>query len=488
MENSFVNALKRESNITTTENGMQCLKSTTSALVDLFGTIGALRSRSDDEIIQKFVKAFCEDRLLATKMSFYARDIRYGGLGERRIPRVIWKYMANNYSDIIDKNVALIPKFGRWDDLYCLIDTPCENKMWETIRSQWAMDNDNMRTGKPISIMSKWLPSVNASSKITIANGKRTATALGLSYATYRKALSKFRAYLSVVETMMSSNKWDNINYESVPSKAMNNYRSAFAKHDNERFGAYLADVSTGEKKINSSTLFPYDITEKYMYKGNYRYDSVLEEQWKALPNYVVNDDNVLVMADVSGSMWGRPMATSVGLAIYFAERTHGAFSNSFMTFSSTPELVQLQGNNLMEKINNAKSAHWGMNTNIKAAFDLILKTAINNHIPKNDMPKAIVIISDMEFDYCAIRGGWDFYTQMKNDFANAGYDIPNIVFWNVCSRNDTYHAVSKYEGVQLMSGQSASVFKAMLENIGTTPYQAMLNVLNSEVYNDITV
>ena len=488
MENSFVNALKRESNITTTENGMQCLKSTTSALVDLFGTIGALRSRSDDEIIQKFVKAFCEDRLLATKMSFYARDIRYGGLGERRIPRVIWKYMANNYSDIVNKNIALIPKFGRWDDLYCLIDTPCESKMWETIRSQWTVDNDNMRAGKPISIMSKWLPSVNASSKTTVANGKRTATALGLSYATYRKALSKFRAYLSVVETMMSSNKWGNIDYEGVPSKAMNNYRSAFAKHDNERFSAYLADVSAGETKINSSTLFPYDIAEKYMYHSNRWCNPVLEEQWKALPNYVVNDDNILIMADVSGSMWGRPMATSVGLAIYFAERTHGAFANSFMTFSSTPELVQLQGNNLMEKINNAMSAHWGMNTNIKAAFDLVLKTAVNHHVPKNDMPKAIVIISDMNFDACAIRGGWDFYTQMKNDFANAGYDIPNIVFWNVDSRNDAYHAVSKYEGVQLMSGESASVFKTMLENIGTTPYQAMLNVLNSEVYNDITV
>jgi hypothetical protein len=491
--NMLVHGLKTEENLTATENGMLALRSTTDDLVDLFGAIGALRERSEGEIISKFTKAFSADKLLANKMIFYARDIREGGLGERNTPKIIWKYMANVYPDVMAKNIHLIPYFGRWDDMYVFVDTPIEGVAFALIRKQFEMDMTNLRAGKPISIMGKWLKSTNASSKETVRLGNITAKALGLTQRQYRKAVSSLRKEIEVLERKMSSKEWDKINYSTVPSVAMNRYRNAFKRNDEYRFSAYLESVSKGEAKINANTLFPYDIVEKYLYNtNNYRYiptmtDTVLEEQWRALPNYIDSNENILVMADVSGSMYGRPMATSIGLAIYFGERNIGTFHNMFMTFSGKPSLQEIKGSNLFEKITNLSKAEWQMNTNIEAAFNKILRVAVENNVPASDIPKALIVISDMEFDHCA-KMSKDFYATMRSYFAQHGYELPNIVFWNVNSRNDVYHANSQYVGVQLVSGQSASTFKNILMNMGKTPYEAMLDVLNSEAYKDVVV
>lgn len=394
VSNSLLKALKEEDNKTTTTNGMNAYKSTNNYLVDLYGSIGAMRNRKDSDIINAFTKAFSEDKLMALKMVYYARDI-LKGLGERRIPRLIWTYLANNYPDVMRKNMKYIPEFGRWDDMYIFVGTPLENDMWDIMKNQFQEDCKNMLENKPISLLAKWLKSVNTSSKTSVALGKKTANKFGLTYRQYQKLLSKVRAYIDVVERKMAGNKWQNIKYQSVPSKAMNVYRKAFYKHDTDGFSKYIEDVKSGKQKINSGTLYPYDIVEKYMYGGCRRKDDVLEEQWKALPNFVDTDDNIMIMADTSGSMSGRPIATSVGLAIYFAERNHGAFAGTFMTFSSRPKFVSIVGNSLMERINNAKRASWQMNTNIEAAFMLVLNTAIQNSVPQSDMPKSIVIISD---------------------------------------------------------------------------------------------
>ena len=261
-------------------------------------------------------------------------------------------------------------------------------------------------------------------------------------------------------------------------------YRNAFMKHDADRFGEFINKAEKGEEKINSSTLFPYDIVEKVLYGRNSR---VLEAQWKALPNYVEEGTNALVMADVSGSMYGRPMATSIGLAIYFAERNVGAYHNLFMTFSGNPQVVVLGGVTLEQKIYDVSRSNWGMNTDLEAAFEKVLKIAEKNNIPHQDMPKAIIVISDMEIDRCGNRE-WSFYDKMENKFRKAGYQIPNIIFWNVNSRHDVFHADSKRKGVQLASGQSVTVFKQILQNLGYDPVEAMDNTINSERYASITV
>lgn len=490
MSEKFVNAIREEANYKLTENGALALRSTMSALVDLFGEIGSLRKREDSEIESLFIKAFNEDKLLATKMAFYARDIR-GGLGERRTFRIILRFLANVHPEIAIKNIKNIPLFGRYDDLYVLVGTPAEDAMWAFIREQWEKDLKDMAEGKPISLMAKWLKSVDASSEESRILGKKTARRLGLTEKAYRKTLSSLRQYLDVVERKMSHNQWGQIDYERVPSLAMKRYRKAFERRDEERFKEYIEAVAKGEKKINASTLFPYDILEAmgggYFSLDSIEYDPVLEEQWKNLPNYVDGEYNVVVMADTSGSMTGRPMATSVGLAIYFAERNRGPFKNKFMTFSSVPSWVELKGDTLYEKLKCVPSIV--ENTNLEAAFLLVLETALKHNLKNEDLPKAIVVISDMEIDSAVVvDNDKDFYTAMAKKFAEHGYDIPNIVFWNVDARHDTFHAKSDYKGVQVFSGQSPAVFKAVLQSINMTPYEAMVQTLSDPRYDCIVI
>jgi hypothetical protein len=497
MSKKFIEAMDYESNFTTTENNAIALKSTNSSLVDLFGQIGALRNRSDDEIIHAFSKAFAEDKLIATKILFYARDIRNGGIGERKVFRSIIKYMAKVYPNTMRKNIHNIPVFGRWDDLYELVFTPLETDMFEYMYSVYVSDIINRCNKKPITMLAKWLKSVNTSSKESRTLGKLTAKNFCMSESEYRKSISNLRKYLDVVEIKMSAKEWNDIKYSSVPSKAMSIYRKAYQKHDPEGFAKYMENVSKGTEKINASTLFPYDILIKMGLSTTFgtsganfklrEYDVVLEEQWKALPNYVEGENNILIMADTSGSMEGRPIATSIGLAIYFAERNKGVFKDKFITFSESPSFVTLKGNTLQEKIKCVPAIV--QNTNLEKAMQLILDVAVSNNLTNQDMPKALVVISDMQFDSCQsynIKETW--HETMKKKFKKAGFELPNIVYWNVESRLDTFQVTANEVGVQLASGQSPSVFKSITVNLGKTPYEAMLNVLNNPVYDCITV
>lgn len=496
MRNSFVASMQADNNMTYTENGALAMKSTNSDIVDLFGIIGALRSRDKSEVERLFAKAFAEDKLLATKMSFYARNIR-GGLGERNTARVIWRYLATSQPDIMKKNLQYVPFFGRWDDLYYLLDTPVEQDVWELIRTQFEEDYDAMLKHNSISIMAKWLKSANSKNSTYAKWGKRTARALHMSDKEYRKAMSALRAYLDVVEVKMSKGDFTAITYSAVSSRAMMRYRDAFDNHDSEGFQNYLESLKKGETKVNASTLYPYDIMESYglrttwMSYSNYLsctkdYDAVLEEQWKALPNYVSGENNVLVMADTSGSMRGRPMATSVGLALYFAEKNKGAFKDVFMTFSDDPKFVTLKGETLKDKVSNIEAIV--ANTNIEAAFRKILKVSKENNVPAEDMPKALVIISDMEFDVATYDRDCTYYDKFVKMYAEAGYALPTVIFWNVDSRHDVFHVACDKPGVQLASGASASTFQSVLRNIGKTPYEAVVETLSAEMYDVITV
>lgn len=484
---NFIEAIKREDNFTTTTNGAVALKSTQSSLVDLFGTIGALRNASESEIEQKFIKAFSEDNLLAMKMLFYARDVR-SGLGERRVFRTIIKYLAKVHPLTLKLNLKYVSEFGRWDDLFVLLDTDLKQDVINLIHDQLQSD---LQSDYP-SLLAKWLKSENTSSKESVVIGKTIREGLKLSQKDYRKTLSKLRAKIRIVETAMSSGQWTEIEYSKVPSRAMMIYRNAFKKHDEDGFANFIESLQKGETKINASTLYPYDLLEKMcsygsFYLGRIKHDLIIEEQWKALPNYIDEENNILIMADTSGSMSGRPMATSVGLAIYFAERNKGIFKDVFMTFSSTPSFITLKGTTLYEKIRCVPEIV--SNTNLEAAFDLILKTAINNNLNPSDMPKSLVVISDMQFDQAqGYNTRMTFYDTMVNKYNSVGYEMPNVIFWNVNNPKDTFQVTSDYKGVQLASGQSPSVFKSILANIGKTPYEAMESTLNTERYNVITI
>lgn len=481
---NFVQGLLYESSKTYTENGALARNTTGDARLDLFSTIGSLRYATEERCLTLFAEAYKADSLFAVKILFYARDIR-GGLGERSTFRVILQYLAKYHQEAIVPNLDLIGVFGRYDDLYCLVETPIEDEMWNIMKKQLEEDIANYQSGKSVSLLAKWIKTADSKNEKTRKLGILTAHKLGYSVYDFKRIIRSLRKHIGVIETYMSMGRWDKIKYDETPGRAMMIYRKAFMRHDEMRFKNYINRAVRGEAKINSSTLYPYDIVEKILYR---REDSdVLEAQWRQLPNYISDEMNAMVIADVSGSMSGRPMATSIGLAMYFAERNKGAYHNLFMTFSSESEIVMLKGETLKQKIDYISRAKWEMSTNLAAAFRKILHIAINNNVPAEEMPKALIVVSDMEIDRCA-DDEWSFYDSVKKKFAANGYEMPNVIFWNVNSRHDVFHADSKRKGVQLFSGQSISTFKNVMDSVEMTPIQIMENVINSERYECIKI
>lgn len=505
---NFAEAMENKSNWKLTENGAPARTTTGDNLIDLFAVIGAMRERDESDIISMWESAYRENPELAVRMIFYAGDIRGIGLGERRTFRVLVKHLANTHPSIMRKNIVNIPYYNRWDSLYELVATPCEGDMWDLVRTQWLEDFGNMKHNKPISLMAKWLASVNASSKKTCMLGRKTARELGLSQEIYRRALSKLRAYLKVVEKSMSAQEWATIEYSAVPSYAMKNYSKAFARHDKDRFSSYkesleqkIADGTISQKDIKSATLFPYDLVRKYIdndfdywsrrsYIG--RYDTITEAQWKALPDYLDEEANVIVMADVSGSMYSpnyQPISASLGLALYFASRNKGIYHNKYMTFTDRPSFLTINEDaSLHDQLVQAWSAGVGYSTNLERAFTYILDTAIENNVKPEDMPKALVVVSDMEIDPFFRGYQLDFLEEMTRRFRNAGYAMPKIVLYNVEARANTFHAKSSNPNVVFASGYGASTFATVIKGITMSAYEAMETTLRNEWYDKVKI
>lgn len=500
---NFAEAIKNETKWTRTENGAVALNTTGTACLDLFGTIGALRGADETRITSLFEEAYKENPILATKILFYARDVRgdkdTSGLGERRVFRTILKYAALHHPECIRPNLDLIGVYGRYDDMYELIGTPLEKEMWDAMKKQFEEDRENFNKGNAISLLAKWIKTADASSKATRKLGIKTAIKLGYSVFEFKRIVRAMRRHIGIVETLMSANKWDEIKYSEVPSRAMMIYRNAFKRHDEERFSQFAQKAVTGEETIHSATLYPYDIIGQYRTHrryGNGYYngdglsateENVLQAQWDNLPNYVKEGTNAIVIADTSGSMMGRPMDTAIGLAIYFAQRNTGTYHNLWMNFSTRPSYQKIKGQTLKQILNNIEYNNWGGSTNCEAAFTKILDTAIANQVSPEEMPKSLIIISDMEFDYCGDRS-WTFYEKMRAKYIANGYEIPQVIFWQVNSRHDVFHADSKRKGVVLCSGQSPSVFQQLIGSIEYTPIEFMNKVILSKRYEPITV
>jgi len=484
--NKFIKGAMAQQNETVTENGMEAYKSTNDFLVDLFGTIGAMRTLDQEKCLEIFEKAYNTDKLIALKCLFYAADIRRG-LGERRATSMILRWLANNDPEVMKLNIGLIAEFNRWDLCYAFDGTLIEKEAYDFLLHQFKEDIENAKNNKQVSLLGKWLKSENASRK-AMKLARKTYGHFNMTPREYRKALTVLRKKINIVESKLVEKNYTDIDYSKVPAYAMKKYSAAFMRHDTERYQKYLADLKAGKTKVNASVLYPYDIVRSSL-KG----DALAEEQWKALPNYIDGENNVLVMADTSGSMtWdgGQPIDTAVGLAIYFAEHNVGAFKDLFLTFSTRPAFVSLAKlTTLKAKIGTTMRADWGGSTDIIKAMELILDTAVKANAPQKDMPKSLIIISDMEFDSAVERGFTKFYDITKAKFEDAGYKIPGIVFWNVNSRQEVFHlADTSKKGVQLVSGASASIFKTLLGSLNTTPYEYMMKVLSDPRYDVVKI
>lgn len=493
--NKFVNGAKEVASHKLTENGAFAYNTAgDGALLDLFGVVGALRNREDYEIEEKFAAAFNEDKNLAMRLMFYARNAR-GGLGERRTFRIMLKWLCRNHADLAAANVHNIAEFGRFDDLYEYVDTPAEDAMWGWVFARLQDDYEKMLANKPISLLAKWLKSINTSSAQSRYLARRTIQGLGFkTERQYRKVLARMREYLKVTEHQMSAQEWSEINYSHVPAYAIKNYGSAFAKHDYERWNAYLNALKNNVEgvKVNAGTLYPYDLVEKILDKRSFWgdkfiYDELTEQQWKALPNYVADGANVLIMADVSGSMSGRPMATSIGLANYFAQRNHGAFEGLYLTFTGHPRYITVDKTESLCSMCNRAFQDVGYNTNLDLAFERVYRTAVDNLVPVEDMPRALIVISDMEIDSYLRNNDLSFLGKWKARFKSAGYEMPQLVCWNVDARHDTFLAKAAENGIKYLSGSSVAVFQDLLNTLNCkSARDAMIKVLMNPVYDVI--
>lgn len=465
--NTLLNKMYEETSKGYTENGALTFTRTKSSLVDFFAQAGGMRDRQK-EALGLFINAFSEDKEKAIRILFYFRDIR-GGQGERELFRTCIKWLGEYRVDVFNSIVKYIPEYGRWDDMF--FDNP---QCISIIKEQLLKDSKS----ETPSLLAKWLPTINASSKTTKAKALWMAKNLGLKEVEYRKMIRGIRKNIKTVEEKMSGNMWDEIDYSTVPSQASRIYRNAFMKHDVDRYIKFIQSVRSGNLKINASTLYPYQIYEAC----ENDYSDTLDALWKNLPDYT-NNKNAIVVADTSGSMDGRPMAVSVSLALYFAERNKGLFQNYFISFSENPKLHFIKGSTLPQKMRSIRLGNIA-NTDIQKVFDLILNTAVENNISQDEMPEVIYIISDMEFDEACV--GKTNHDVIKEKYSIAGYKKPNLVFWNV---NATGHNLPVYDneaGVSLVSGLSPSIFKMAVEN--KTPIQVMLDVINSDRYSNIKI
>ena len=482
MTNPFQQALANEANKTTTENGAVTHASTMDNLLDFF--YHAPAKRGDSEVETLFFKALSSDASLATQILFYLRDPR-GGQGERDSFRKCLAIVKKERPFIFDTVIHMVSEYGRWDDILMFTDSPTVKDL---VKLQ--IHNDivakTLDKNASISLLGKWMPSINTSSKETQALGRKWAKILGYTEKQYRLVLSGLRKQIDIVESKMSANQWGSVNYSAVPSRASLLYREAFKRHDETRYNEFVEKAVKGEVKINSAVLFPFDIIHKYgvhSWGDASDVDNTLEALWNQLPNYADSNKNALVVADVSGSMSGTPMEVCISLAIYIAERNKGAFKNQFITFSETPSLEYLVGNTLREKITNLSQANWGMSTSLEKVFDLILNAAVEHNVKQEFLPDSIFIISDMEFNRCMDDGDLTNFERAKGRFEMFGYTLPKVIFWNVASRNLQAPVTKDEKGVYLVSGCSPSIFEKAINATAVSPIEMMMEVLDNPRY-----
>ncbi|MCR4778800.1 MAG: DUF2828 family protein [Lachnospiraceae bacterium] len=486
--------LKKEANKTYTENGAVTYISTMSDCLDLFATIGAMRKASDNEIINRFIKAFAENPDYAIKILFYARDIR-GGLGERKLFKTVLRYLAENEPEVVEKNMKYIQEYGRFDDLLVLIDSPCEDKLIDYYREQLDKDVKAANEGKEISLLAKWMPSINTSDADRVALAKRLARKMGYSAASYRKTLSFLREQIKIIENNMRMKDYS-FEYERQTSKSLYKYRQAFIRNDAKRYREFLDRSAEDHSVMHTGTLTPYEVVAPIVDVNNrtkkFTKDerNALDVTWNALENYV-GSENAIAVVDGSGSMYwdGKPSPAAVAqsLGIYFAEHNTGVFKNHFITFSSRPQLVKIKGKDIVDKMNYCMSFNECSNTNIEATFDLILKTAVKNKLKQEELPTKLYIISDMEFDQCAENSTLTNMENAKRKFESKGYILPQIVFWNVSSRNRQQPVKMDEKGVILVSGCTPQVFSMVKEDC-LDPYHFMIEVISSKRYEKIAI
>lgn len=471
--------LENENRVEISE-GIAALASSLNECVNLFFQVGAMRGKDKNALLQMFSKAYSENPLVATKVLFWARDAR-GGAGERQIFRDILEYLVVNSTDVVRKNLSLIPEFGRWDDILLLVGTEVEGDVFDLIKTE--LDNEN-------GLCSKWMPR-----KGKVANAIRRS--FKVSPKVYRKTLVELT---SVIETAMCAKDYSGVDYSKLPSLASSRYQKAFLRNDEVGYGEYKTALESGEAKVNAGAVYPYDIIKSMNFGG----DKVVNNaQWESLPNFMEgSEERVLPVVDVSGSMscsaGGNDnltcMDVAISLGMYISERNEGNFKDAFVTFSSNPQLQYLKGT-LEQRLNQLRRAEWGMNTDINAVFELILNQAKMYNIPQDKMPTKILILSDMQFNSATNsrwgnQSDWNPSAQdmIESKYEDAGYNKPDVVYWNLNASMGNFPVEFDKMGTAMVSGFSPSILKSLLSGKSMTPESILMETVGSERYSLITI
>lgn len=493
--NTFMDNLTDATNFDYTANGALAHKSTRSYVYDMFALGGAYRQRSDEDCILLFKNAIAEDANLAIKCLFYLRDCR-GGQGERRFFRVCYKWMCDAFPVLAEKNLTHVSDYGRWDDLlYITEGTAMFNVAMNIVKHQLALDVQC----KTPSLLAKWLPSENASAKETKRLANKVREYLGFTHKEYRKTLSTLRARINVLERLMSANRWDEIEFDKIPSKAGLVYKNAFARRDiiAKKYETFAKDKTT---KVNAKTLYPYEVVNQAARAQVDTDKAMVEKYWDNLPDYFNGDQSsILCVVDTSASMtWGgrnaRPIDVAVSLGMYAAERSGGPFKDHYISFSSRPQLVKFEGVDFADKVKRCIHTNLCENTNIHATFELLKSIALQPTTKREDIPKTIVIISDMQIDAMSGdrwsgRNNWteeSAATEMeciRKDWEAHGLEMPSLVYWNVNASNNTI--LDKGPNVSFVSGCSPVIFEQVIK--GVTGYDLMVEKLMSDRYAKVT-
>ena len=515
MSNAFLNGMKTATNYTLTENGAVTHKSTMNALLDLFAMGAAYRTRSDEDVILLFKNAFAEDPVYALKCLFYIRDVR-GGQGERRFFRVATKWLATAETEAMRRNLIHVPEYGRWDDLFVFIGTPLQNDALNIVKHQLALDVQC----KTPSLLAKWMPSENTSSAKTRKTAAKVRAHLGMTPKQYRQILSALRKRINVLERLMSEGRWDEIEFDKIPSKAGLKYKNAFARHDIERmksdkivqsYADFAKDTTT---KVNAKALYPYEVVAKacevmgcsygwgYSSRSAKSMDDtdrlMVNKYWENLEDYFKGKTfNGMAVVDTSASMRGSdasaPINVAISLGMYCAERANGPFAGHYVSFSSRPQLITVDGVDFCDKVKRIWQTNLCENTNIEATFDMLLNTAIANRCTQDDLPQNLIVISDMEFDRgSASSYGYGYATKpsaqvvtlmerIRAKWAAHGYRMPHLIYWNVQARQDNIPEDIGCGLVSYVSGMSPTIFDTIMS--GKTGYDLMMEKLNAERY-----
>lgn len=483
--NAFVNSITNKATTKLTENGDVAFTTSLDSNVDLFFQIAAIRGQGDARATTLFELAYKANPDIASRVALWARDVR-GGAGERQVFRAILKWLEVNDTERLMRILPLVPEVGRWDDLFVFTTTPVKEAAYALIAKQLVSDNPGL--------VAKWLPRETGSKK-------KIARELMAFFELRAKDYRRMIVSLSdTVEQKMSAKLWEEINFSHVPSVAASRYSKAFRKHQPERYGEFIQKAVKGEEKINASALFPYDVTKRSV-------DSQTQDAlWNALPDYVPEDVSFIPLIDLSGSMTNHSISNEVNaydvaisIGMYLAEKNKTAFRNLALAFAQKPSWIRIpESNSVRTKLDAVRRGEVGYDTNLDKAFEAIVDMAVNNNVPQEDMPQFLIILSDMEFNSSEWRvdrsRGYGYNAKpaegvdsaserTKKKFKDAGYKVPNIVWWNIASRGGTTPIRADATGAVLVGGCSPAVVKTVLTG-EVNPLTAMLNTVNVERYN----